>query len=96
MKERIRQWLGLDDITSRLSSIQCKLEGHSLLLNSTCDSVRAFGPGLGRILAKLDPMVSKSEFDPQRKEDSDKLGEDIIKRLKAEQEARDAMTGRIK
>ena len=45
-------------------------------------------PGLGRVIAKLDPMYGKSEHDPARKAESDRLGEEIIKRLIADNAAR--------
>lgn len=55
----------------------------------------AIAPGLGRVIAKLDPMVAKSEFDPERIAESKRLGEEVIKRLEGEDLARKYTTGEV-
>ena len=42
---------------------------------------------LGRIIAKLDPMYGKSDFDPERRAESDRLADEVIARLRAEHAA---------
>lgn len=48
---------------------------------------------LGRLIAKADPMYDKPEIDARRKAESDEIGEEAIKRLKAEYEARQHTSG---
>lgn len=48
---------------------------------------------VAHLIAKSNAFFAKDELDPERKADSDKLAEDVIKRLKAEQMARDHTTG---
>lgn len=52
-------------------------------------------PGLGRIIAKLDPMYGKPEIDPARKTESDRLGEEAIARLIADSMARRHTEGKL-
>lgn len=40
--------------------------------------------GMGRILAKLDPAFAQDPHDPKVKAESDRLGEEVIRRLKSE------------
>lgn len=63
-------------------------------------NVRVMNQALGRVIAKIDPMFTKPETPPEmtseqrnkewedRKAESDRLGEEAINRLFAEQEAR--------
>lgn len=39
---------------------------------------------MGRLIAKLDPEYGRSEFDPQRKRESDELSDQIIRKMIAE------------
>ena len=40
--------------------------------------------GLAMIIAKLNPLFHIPEDDPRRKADSDKIGDEVIKKLEAE------------
>ena len=42
---------------------------------------------VGRIIAKLDPEYARSDFDPQRRRESDELSDQIIRKLIAESNA---------
>lgn len=52
-------------------------------------SVSSLTPGIGRIIAKLEPKFSESEFTPERKAESDRLAEETIRRLAGEAAARE-------
>lgn len=92
MKNWIRRWLGLD------VDQKVMMADHAAIINylariegslfSARSETRAISSALGRIVAKLDPTFVKSEFDQDRKAESDRLGEEAIKRLKAEDWAR--------
>ena len=96
MKALFRKLLGIDEdhyllmsfvskqqgeILTRLMEIDRKLEGMTL-------GYRVSNAAMARLIAKLDPTYGIPEIDPKRKAESDKLGEAVIKRLKAEDEAR--------
>ncbi len=85
MRNFLRRLLGLNDdleaIISAVESSNGDIQRIELRLS-------AMSAGMGRIVAKLDPMYGKSEFDPARKAESDKLGEETIRRLEAEDWAR--------
>lgn len=93
MKEWIRNWLGLTEMFDREVSIIMRLQKIHDMSEASLKEVRILGPSLGRIIAKLDPQYGKSEFDPIRKDESQALAEDIIKRLRAEDAARRHTTG---
>jgi len=93
MKERIRNWLGLDDdrkflsdqiaadffdLRNRINNLELENRRYHIVTQQA----------LGRIVGKVDPIFAKSEFDPDRKAESDRLGEEVIKRLQAEDWAR--------
>jgi hypothetical protein len=57
-------------------------------INTIDGRLRVQNEALGKILAQLQPMLGKSEFDPAREAESDRLAEETIKRLEAEDWAR--------
>jgi len=48
---------------------------------------------MGRLIAKLDPHYAKDEQDPTRKAESDKIGDDVIKKLTSEHIIRNRVGG---
>lgn len=48
---------------------------------------RVLDAGLGKILAKVDPLYAQSEFDPARREASDAIGRQVIEKLLGEDRA---------
>lgn len=89
MKNWLREYLGINEVLTALNRLE--LEDIRDLHNRQINMQRtlgAIGPGLGRVIAKLDPQYGRSEFDPARKAESDKLAEETIKRLEAEAAAR--------
>jgi hypothetical protein len=77
-----RRLIFWEDILNKQLSTQEHVIGRILL------QVNAITPGLGRVIAKLDTQFGRAEIDPARKAESDKLGEEVIKRLEAEAKAR--------
>jgi hypothetical protein len=82
MKHLIRKWLGIPetDFLAEFKAIHTHLSDlHVEMIGMRSDLVTTF----------------KDEFDPKRKEMSDKLGEQVIKRLKAEDWARKHTEGQV-
>lgn len=90
---RIRTWLGIEQIINNQSAISGQLGQLQRGLQQVSGKVDAITPGLGRIIAKLDPLYGRPEIDPARKEESDALGEATIAKLKAEARAREQTGG---
>jgi len=83
MRNWIRRWLGIEELRLNLFYVRKEIQ----------KDYRVTQQALGRIVAKLDPDYNKSESDPSRKAESDRLGEEVIKRLEAEDWARRHTTG---
>lgn len=95
IKDWIRNWLGITDIVTNQqqlytehSILHTKMDNHKNQLRAVSRQLDTIGPGLGRVIAKLDAKYAESEFDPTRRAESDKLAEETIKRLEAEAAAR--------
>jgi hypothetical protein len=88
MKRWIRRWLGIDEILDQLQAIRYENRGQygniERRLEHIENRVTAITPGLARIIAKLDPMYGRSEFDPDRIAESNKLEKEILDKLWAE------------
>lgn len=88
----IREWLqrllSIDTIHSHLLDIRENRLSDRKLLNRLSTQMDAIGPGLGRVIAKLDAKYAESEHSPERKAESDAIGEEVIRRLNAEAKAR--------
>lgn len=89
LKDLIRRWLGLDQILWNLQDIRENRLSDRKLLNKMDTQLIAILPGLGRVIAKLDANYARSEFDPAKQAESDAIGEEILRRLAAEQAVRD-------
>jgi len=89
LRERIREWLGITDLRAEVSMLDNSL----MSLHSKTDrNTRTLGtitPGLGRIIAKLDPQVARDELSPAMRAESDRLADETIRRLQGEQAVRD-------
>ena len=64
-------------------------------LQQDVDQLKTILPALGRILAKLDPDYSTSDIDPAKRAESDRIGEEAIRRIHAEDMARRHTTGEL-
>ncbi len=93
IQSRIQDWLGITTVKKTQAYIVDKLADINSNIGKVHRIVSAITPGLGRVIAKLDPMYGKDELDPQRRADSQALGEQVIAKLKAEDAARRHTTG---
>lgn len=90
MKHWFREFLGINDLARNQQQLYSE---HSHLHNKTDQLLKqmsALGSGLGRVIAKLDARFAEDESNasPERKAESDRIGEEVIKRLEAEAAAR--------
>lgn len=93
MKNWLQRLLGTYDLDERLKAIEMQMHQYKGLLYTTKQNIGLHDRALGRVIAKLDPNYGLDELDPRRKADSDNLGDQIIKKLKAEQAASNKLTG---
>lgn len=84
----LRTILRIPHIQQDLQQLVIENQAIGTQLREIRKTLNTIGPGLGRVIAKLDPQYGRSEFDPARKAESDKLAEETIKRLEAEAAAR--------
>lgn len=87
MKRIIRRWLGLDrlaTIEAQLSTAQAQIATLGAVITNLRTAVEVQNLAAGRIIAKLDPAFVTPHDDPARKAESDRLGEEVIRRIKAE------------
>ncbi len=84
MKKWIRQYLGITEVQEDQGLLNQRLRGVLTELAAIKGQAIAANRGMGRLLAKLDPLFGTDELDPTRKTDSDRISQDIIKKLIAE------------
>jgi len=82
----IQEWLGIAGLHRNVAYQSAFMKGE---LSRLTDGLQVHNLALGRIIAKLDPLFGVPEDDPARKAASNKLSNDIIAKLKAEQSVRD-------
>lgn len=92
MQKWLQDFLGITEIRNRLRRISHDTEGLSSRITNL---ERTLLPGLGRVIAKLDPLYGVPEDDPARVAESKDLGEQAIRRIKAEAMARDHTEGKL-
>jgi hypothetical protein len=74
----LRNWLGLN-------AIEYNLARNSVEIANLRDTIQIHNAALGRVIAKLDPMYAQDEINnPQRRAESDRLGEAAIARIRAD------------
>lgn len=99
LRNRIRQWLGITDLQATQNLTYNNIKDQYHVFNNKLDKlslqIGSITPGLGRIIAKLDPMYGRPEQDSARKAESDRLGDQVIERLKAEHLARQHTEGKL-
>jgi len=94
MKRWFQNWLGISEIAVGVADIQLFQLGLADQQEKIREDLGAILPGLGRVIAKLDPMYGRDELDPERIAESDAIGEAVIERLKDEHAARMHMEGK--
>lgn len=88
IKEKIREWLGLDEIRQDIQGIANTQYNHKMISDAALKELRMLTPGLGRIIAKIDPAYVADPHSSSTKAASDEIGDLAIRRLKGEHEAR--------
>ncbi len=92
IRQAIRRYLGITEIQEDqsmiLRAVTTNIDSLRKRLGTTESVMRIYVSGIGRVIAVLDPNFGIPEDDPRRKADSDRMGNDIIKKLKAEDEIR--------
>jgi hypothetical protein len=102
VREWLRKLLGLDNITTALVDLECKMDKIEDQLDSILHSLRMLDrltrvheQALARIVAKLDPMFGVDELDPKRKAESNRLADGVLNKLYAEDWARKHTEGKV-
>lgn len=91
MKNLIRKWLGIDELQYKTSDImqsQDRIELNQLNILKLKPQLEISLIGIGKIISKLEPTFIQDELDPVRKADSDRIGQEALDRLYAENFAR--------
>jgi hypothetical protein len=95
MKRWFRVWSGNIEILFNTNLLLKQNNEFRTRLERQSDDIRVLNAALGRIIAKLDPMYGVPEDDSARRAASDKLSNEIIARLKAEDASRRHTTGEL-
>ena len=89
--QRIRKWLSLDahlqwlvDINHEVEFLGSEVRALHTTINRYRDAVEINSRIHARIVAKLDPMYATPEDDPARKAASDRLTDEVIRRIRGE------------
>ena len=91
MKRFIQEYLGITPIQGSLRRLHEDSEHQNeqvAKLLQLKNQITVALEAMGKILVKLDPILAKDEFDADRKAESDRLGQETIDRLIAENKAR--------
>lgn len=84
----LREYLGIQDITSNQQQLYSDHASLHRKVEKVSAQISTIIPGLGRIIAKLDANYAKDELDPAKRAESDRISEEVIKRLEGEAKAR--------
>lgn len=84
LHNRIREWLGINEVLRQADTNRQLLLAISERIGAIHGQAIAANRGMGRLIAKLDPLYGKDELSLERKAESDKLSEEIIRKLIAE------------
>lgn len=87
MKQYLQRLLGITQLTSKIETLERSIRELERVQYKLINAVHVSQAGLGRVIAKLDPMYGRSEFDPERVAESNRIGEEVLKKLFAEQAA---------
>ena len=86
IRQRIQDFLGTQDLSVLIRRTGIELADLRTAVAKLEEANRVLLSGLGRVIAKIDPYYGMSEFDPERKAESNKIGDMVIKRLRGEEE----------
>jgi hypothetical protein len=88
-KQWLREYLGFTHLADYIAEAAINIRDLQKQTDAIDRKLSVITPGLGRVIAKLDPMFAESELSPERKAESDRIGEEVINRLNAEAKARE-------
>jgi flagellar biosynthesis chaperone FliJ len=88
MKEFFRYYLGIYNLERKIDFLGSEIDHMEHTTKLLRDQVEITLQSLARVMVKLEPELLRDDLDPKKREESDKLGERIIKRLYAENSAR--------
>lgn len=87
LQHRIRNWLGITQTHDSLGYMDNKLmqmQREIAELKRMKEHITIHNRALARFIGKLDPLFASNEFDPRRKAESDRIGDEVMRRLIAE------------
>ncbi len=90
MRKLIRRWLSIEDIIKEQVHQGLTLSNIETNLRRLNTNVMVQTTAVGHAVAKLDPGLARSDLDPAKQAESKAIGDEIIKKLQAEQAVRDA------
>ena len=97
LQARVRRWLGIESTNNNVQDLRVELQVLHDEIKAYHKQGRVSALALGRIIAKLDPNYGRHENpmdDPGRREESDRLGAAVIKKLEGEEWAQRHNEGR--
>lgn len=87
----LRKLIGTEDLYDQINDLNkyiTGLRGEISRLSVDVTGIKgqavATNRGIGRLIAKLDPLYAADELDPVRKRQSDEIGSQVIKKLISE------------
>jgi uncharacterized small protein (DUF1192 family) len=90
----IKNILGITDLERQIAMLETEIEDLTEKVSAALDHYETQGLALGRIIAKLDPNYGRDPIsDRDLIAESDAIGNEVIKRLRAEQQAIDNQRG---
>lgn len=84
---RIQKWLGIELIYEQVNDLQnyiTGVRGELTALKALRTEIAVHNKALGRMIAKLDPIFALDEQSPARKADSERIAEEVIRKLRGE------------
>lgn len=99
IKSRMRSWLGITEIQEDQAMLNNHMiEQQTFIINGLRDirkQVAITNDALGRFVAKVDPGFLKDPLSKEAREESNRIGEEAIRRIEAEHNARRHTEGKL-
>lgn len=93
IKYRIRNWLGITILREEIHTSEIAIRDLKLQLKKREENDIVLRMAMARIIAKIEPMYSVPEIDPDRKAASDKIAEEVLTKMHGEVLAAKHSTG---
>lgn len=85
IKSHIQSWLGITELNQSLKS---HITYSERTLANIKGQLSTITPGLSRVIAKLDANYARDELDPAKRAESQRIADEVLKRLEGEAKAR--------